>query len=338
MEVELENALKLYLVAKRNNDNKSIHLLKKAMSKLNYIKKNLDQSTEKYINIINQTEAECKKIVNQRINIFKLIDKNDLTGIRELTEINFREINADGNTILHHCILKGDTTILKELLKKGGNINQINGNGNTLLEYACLMKDPNIINFLQNHGCSMKKHLFLRKGKLKLYFNKPDIDMLILLKIVLVKSLQKSSYKSFEFIEKFININHLVGMSNFTVRDLCIGLHEMFLNKPSYHIYKSILVDELSNFTNTNIKQGFDKIDIILLNLVPFINYPFNLDTSTVIKNELKFLVNYNLKKDKHNFKINLLNDIFNIYIKNNLYSEDYIGIIVYQILYKLNL
>ena len=35
--------------------------------------------------------------------------------------------------------------MMKELLKKGGEIDLVNKNGNALLEYACLQKDPNFI-------------------------------------------------------------------------------------------------------------------------------------------------------------------------------------------------
>lgn len=340
MAAELEDALKYYLIGKNNlNDNtdKSLTFLKKALLKLSDVKSNLNQETEKYLNIINQTEAECKKILNKSVNVFKLINYNDLTRIKHLTNVNFRDINDKGNTILHHCIDIGDTSILKELLKKGGNINQVNGNGHTLLEYACLKRDPNIINFLLQHGANMKKHLFLRKNAANVYFNKSDIDILILLKLVISKCNKTgrnfNNNDLFSFLGDYLSWNQLIGIGNHTVRDLSIGLTSMFRDKNSYNLYKSILIEELSNFNVYDVKKDLDKIDIILFNLIPFINYPFNIESQSLLKIELKHLIRKNINIDKDNFKLLLMNDIFNKYIKNNLFNEDYIGIIVYQIL-----
>ena len=244
------------------------------------------------------TEADCKKILESYDNVFELITKNDINSIKKITNFNFREINQDGDTILHHSINIGDTTILKELLKRGGCIDQVNGNGHTLLEYACLKKDPNMINFLINHGANLKKHLFFRKKENQLYLNKSDIDCAILLRVIINNSKNNNDYSLFIFLKDYFSFNELIGLEKYTIKDLCIGLTNMFKNKQSYFTYKNIIIDDLNNFKNSNNhKKNINKLDIILFDLISFISYPFlNVGNSYIIKNELKYLVKKVLK------------------------------------------
>jgi hypothetical protein len=132
-------------------------------------------------------------------------------------------------------------------------------------------------------------------------------------------------------------MNELVGLDKFTVRDLLIGLNNMFNNKESYKTYINIIIEDLNEFElNKNItKCIYNKIDILLSNLVPFINYPFNMASIFLLKNEIKYLIK-NILKNNNNFKDELMEKLFDIYIKNSLFQEDYIGIIVYNILSKI--
>ena len=343
MDQELENALKLYLIGKKsiNNDNpKSLEYLKKSIENINCIKNKFINISDDKLNIINMTEADCKKILQNYDNIFNLITKNDLTSIKKIQHFNFREINDKGDTIMHHSINVGDTTILKELLKKGGCIDQVNGNGHTLLEYACLKKDPNIINFLINHGANLKKHLFFRKKDKHLYLNKSDIDCAILLRVI-INNAKNNDNSLFYFLGDYFSWNELIGLEKYTVKDISIGLTNMFKHKmKSYETYKNIIIDDLNNFSikNNNLKKNISKIDIILFDLIPFISYPFkNIGNSYIIKNELKYLIKYILKHSNtsDNLKENLLNKLFDTYFKTELYPKDYIGILVSQILNK---
>lgn len=335
---KLRKALELYLEGKNNinkNDNLAKDNFKKTLDALTEIKK-LDNSS-KYMNLIQTTEADCRKYL-QTQNIFELVTRNNLDKIKKLDHINFREINDVGNTILHHAIDIGDTGILKELLKKGGMIDTVNGNGHTLLEYACLKDDPNMIPFVIAHGGNMKKHLFFRKGEKKQYLHKSDIDMAILLKLVISNTINKpQNYQLFSCIEKYFNLNELIGLDKFTIRDLLIGLNNMFNNKESYKTYINIIIEDLNEFelNKTITKCIYNKIDILLSNLVPFINYPFNMASIFLLKNEIKYLIK-NILKNNKNFKDDLMEKLFDIYIKNNLFQEDYIGIIVYNILSKI--
>ena len=339
----LDKALKLYEVGKNNftNDEKlAKKCLELSLSTLNKLKNS--NETSQYIQLIQTTEGECMKMLDlkKQQNVFLLIDRNDINIIKELKFINFREINEKGNTILHHAIDIGDMGIIKELLKKGGMIDSVNGNGHTLLEYACLKKDPNIINFLVRHGSNMSKHLFFRKGTTKYYLNKSDIDMAILLKLIISNIKDETEINKFIFLDKYLNMNDLIGLDKFTVKNMICGLDNMFNNKESYETYKKILIEELEHYEKNktiNICM-YNKIDIILSNLVPFINYPFNINSSFIIKNEIKYIIRNILKNDKKEYKKLLLSKLFDTYIQTNLFPEDYIGIIVYNILSKINI
>lgn len=336
----LEKALKLYNAGKNNynvNNTLSKKCFELSLSELNKLK-----HLAQFKDVVNTTEADCIKHLSSNENIFKLIDKNDLTAIRNMQDINFREINEYGNTLLHHSIAIGDIGILKELLKKGGLIDTVNGEGHTLLEYACLTKDPNIISFLIQHGANMKKHLFFRKNT-KHYLNKSDIDMAILLKLIISNQKDSNILHTFKFLEKYFNLTDLIGLDNYTINDLMIGLHNLFINKDSYNTYKKILIEELDSFDRYSKMDSngciYNKLDIVLSSLVPFINYPFNMSCVFLVKNEIKIAIKYILNNNlnKKDFKNLLFNKLSNDYITNNLYPDDYIGIIVYNILSKIN-
>jgi hypothetical protein len=354
----LNKAIKYYNNGKKlydiNDKKKAKKLFEQSLNAITEFKKlkqeNLNQEAFSNINsIINNTEADCMKHLNDTINIFDIVTTNNIDAIKQMEHINFREINGNGNTVLHHAIDVGDIGILKEMFKKGGMIDTVNGNGNTLLEYACLKKDPNIIGFMVSHGANMQKHLFLRKGDRRFYLNKSDIDMAIILKLIIINRLKvkedkldKSMYASFVFLEKYFNLTELIGFDKYTIRDMLIGLHYMFNNKDSYKSYSQIINEELIEYENNKYdkinKCIYTKIDIVLSNIVPFINYPYNIASIFIVKNEIKYLMKNILIYNKKDFKNILMIKLFETYIQSGLFSEDYIGIIVYNILSKINL
>lgn len=309
--------------------------IKKHLKKSLQLLKKFDK-TDEINDLISQTENHYKKIKNP--NLFKLISKNNINKIGKIQQYDFKEFNQYGNTILHHTIKVGDSEILKILLKKGGNINQVNGNGHTLLEYACLCKDPNIINILLLLGADMKKHLFFRKGNNKFFLYKNDIDLAILLKILVFKSFNYVNYEKFNFLLKYFNINELVGLEKFTIKDILCGLNNLFENKNSYITYKNIIEEELEYYLKNKDNCYKCPLDIILVNLLPFINYPFNVTSDFIIKKELEYSIKKIIKENKKNYKNLLLNYVFLNYIETNLFKEDYIGIIVYRIIKDLKI
>ncbi len=346
MDDNLSKAIKIYNSGKKlyqeNDKSKALKLFQKSLNMITEFKKLNPNENFNMNTIIINTEAECIKYLNAPPNVFELVNKNNLEEIKKIGFINFREINENGNTVLHHAIDIGDMGILKEMLKKGGMIDTTNGNGNTLLEYACLKKDPNIISFMAAHGANMQKHLFFRKGDNKFYLNKSDIDLAILLKLIIINRLKTSSNditsNIFLFLEKYFNLNELIGLDKFTIRDLLIGLHNMFNNKESYKSYSTIINEELNEYEkNRTTKCIYTKIDILLVNIVPFINYPYNIASIFILKNEIKCLMNYILKNNKKEFKNILMTKLFEDYIQTGLFPEDYIGIIIYNILSKIN-
>ena len=344
MDELLTKAMKYYNNGKKlyeaNDKAKAKILFEHSLNAINEFKKLNPNNININNSIVQATEVECIKYLTvPENNVFNLVTKNDLEAIKSIEHINFREIDANGNTVLHHAIDVGDTGILKEMFKKGGMIDTVNGHGNTLLEYACLKKDPNIIEFMAKHGANMQKHLFFRKGNKKFYLNKSDIDMAIMLKIIIVNRLKvndsNSIYTSFAFLEKYFNLTDLIGFDRYTIKDMLIGLHYMFNNKESYKSYSQIIMEELIEFDNNNENNKciYTKLDIILSNIVPFINYPFNIASIFIVKNEIKYLMKNVLRYNKKDFKKILMTKLFEDYIQSGLFPEDYIGIIVYNIL-----
>ena len=122
---------------------------------------------------------------------------------------------------------------------------------------------------------------------------------------------------------------------------MLIGLHHMFNNKESYKSYSQIINEELIEFDSFKINEInrciYTKIDIILSNVVPFINYPYNIASIFIVKNEIKHLMKNVLRYNKKDFKNILMTKLFEDYIQTGLFPEDYIGIIVYNILSKVN-
>ena len=349
MDELLTKAMKYYTNGKKlyeaNDKEKAKKLFEHSLNAISEFKKLNPNNMHINNTIVQTTEVECIKYLNvSNNNVFDLITKNNLEAIKNIEHINFREINANGNTVLHHAIDVGDTGILKEMFKKGGMIDTVNGHGNTLLEYACLKKDPNIIEFMAKHGANMQKHLFFRKGDTKFYLNKSDIDMAIMLKIIIINRLKVNdnniaTYSSFAFLEKYFNLNDLIGFDRYTIKDMLIGLHYMFNNKESYKSYSQIIMEDLTEYEichNTN-RCIYTKLDIVLSNIVPFINYPFNMASIFIVKNEIKYLMKNILRYNKKDFKNILMTKLFEDYIQSGLFPEDYIGIIVYNILSKVN-
>jgi len=191
----------------------SINTKSKTMDKIKELRKVLkllrnNSNTDELQNILQLTEQEYSKTLNIR-NTFRYISRNDIETIKNITNINFKQLNEEGNTLLHHCIKIGDIEILNELLKKGGKIDTINGNGYTLLEYACLIQDPNIIKILISLGADIKKHLFFRKGNYNKILFKEDIDLAIILKVLTINSINQNNYNNFKCLENYFNLHKL---------------------------------------------------------------------------------------------------------------------------------
>ena len=166
-----------------------------------------------------------------------------------------------------------------------------------------------------------------------------DIDILILTKLILYNSLQyekkniKNYKNNFNFLNNYLDNNLKIGINKFNLNEIIKGLNYLFLNKNSFIHYKNILEEELSFSLKISNICPQRKLDIILINLIPFINYPFNIETPFYIKKELLFLIKKlnNLKNSK-DFKNLIFKNINNIYIKNKLFTLDQLGFYIYEL------
>ena len=361
--------LKSYLTAKKycNSDiDKSFDYLKLCVKILDDIKENNIKINDEYINIVNETETECCKVLNNVIyktlekpicnklistdnELFDIIETGSIHNLKKYNygEINFNIYNEYGLTPLHYAIKFGDTNFLKKSFILGAKIDQTNKYGHTLLEYACLEKDPNMINFLLVYGSNMKKHLLFRDNN-NFFNNGSQIDIIILEQLIMNTTIIYNDVKYLNFIFNYIdeNINislEIPELNNITVsknkiiiKDLIIKL-ENFLNNIddiSRDTYINIIKEELNNELLFKLGCPINKLEILLYNLCPFINYN-NLSLDWLISLEIKYII---LKILKNKLKINipeLKNELsiilYESYIKNDIISKGLIQIIVLQ-------
>ena len=366
-EKRINKCLKSYIVAKKyyNNDmDKSFEYFKECIKILNEIKDNKIKIKDDLIPIINETETECVKYISKTIKInidkplinkthetrnelFEIIETGSIERIKKYNygDIIFNVYNEEGYSPLHYAIIFGDTLFIKHALKLGACIDQTNLYGHTLLEFACLEKDPNMINFLLFYGASMKKHLLFRKNKK--YFNSGyEIDNILIEIFILESSNQNNEIKHLNWIFKYINENETINVelskkNNSTMSETKINFKTFIIkldnlidtfNKESRDTYISIIKDELNHDLIYKLGCPTKKTDIILYNLLPFINFE-QVQLSWLISLEVKFLI---LKLFNNNPKINFkelkneLNDIlYNKYVETELYTEGMIQIII---------
>ena len=212
-----------------------------------------------------------------------------------------------------------------------------------------------MINFLLEHGANMEKHLIFRESRK--YFNRGDnIDIILLQKYIMDFDISLTINNNYlDWIYKFINKNDKIDLeyadTDITISKDIITI-EMFiiqLNKVLYSLnddyrntYINIIKEELNYDSIFKLGCPKNKIDIILYNLIPFINYNKTFHLMWLISLEIKYLI-YKIFKNK--IKINfkelkdeLLELIYNIYIKNNIISEGLLQIIVLQWISKMDI
>ncbi len=365
--------LKSYLTAKKYYESdieKSLEYFKQCIKILNDFKEANVKVTENLVGIIDETETECSKYITQAITttidkpnikkvkspdadneLFELIEMGDIHKLKsyEYGDIDFSIINDYGLTPLHCAIRFGDTSFLRQAFKLGAGIDQANKFGHTLLEYACLEKDPNMINFLTAYGADMKKHLEFREGKK--YFNKTNYIDIALLEKKIMESSNVSNWniKHLSWIFNLIKpedeidisfcnpTNSTIPIKPITIRELIIKLDLMINNftTESRNTYIDIIKDELSHILAFKLGCPSKPLEILLYNLVPFLEEPFNLKINWIISLEVKFLI---LKILKNKIRINtkelkqeLSELLYLSYIKPEIIPEGLIQIIVLQ-------
>jgi len=374
MEPDVERLLKkyykTYLIGKNtfNTDKeRACEYIKSSLILLDKIKKQPPKDIEKYSNILNETENESCKLLNlyleynieteipnesknvDYIKLFKSIEKGDLSEIKKynINEINFKKLYKN-QTLLHHAIKFGDTQFLKCCLKLGARIDTPNGFGNSLLEYACLEHDQNIINFLISNGANMKKHLYFRDSPVKNCNLNDSIDISNICKIVIelrqpIEYIEKKNINiKINEIKKYLDINELIGLNDLTIKELLNNI-EYIMNKIdelSAETYLNIVEEEIKYELENKLGCPHNKLEIILINLIPFLSYPFNLEVDWILSLEIKYIIIKNLKNKKiidiNEIKKNIIDEIWEKYIKTEIIPEDYLGTIISQWMTKI--
>ena len=378
-QIILKKCFKSYLSGKKyyNTDNdKSYKYFKQCMKIINDMKNKNIILDNNFTDIIDQTETECSKFISLSIEktinkpfnkityntkdnseLFDIVRTGNINKLKIIDNdnINFNIYNEEGLTPLHYAIQYGDITFLKEAFKLGACIDQTNKLGHTLLEYACLEKDPNIIYFLADCGTDMNKHLEFRKCK-KYFANGNQIDIFLLEKIIIDKELLNDNINHLNFFFNYIDKNEPINIgycnlsnisqlkSNILFIDFVKKLDQYLetIEKEKAQTYIDIIKEELSYDLSFKLGCPIDKINIILYNLVPFIEYNYNLKLNWLISIEIKYIILKILKNKKkiniQEFKNELSELLYNSYIKYNIISKGLVQILLLQWISKIKL
>ena len=370
--------LKSYITGKKyyeSDIDKSFEYFKQCIKILNDLKDKNIKITDNLVEIIDETETECSKYLTLAIEnsidkpqikrvksydsdneLFELIEIGDIDRLKEYKygDVDFNIVNEYGLTPLHYAIKYGDTGFLRQSFKLGAGVDQTNKFGHTLLEYACLEKDPNMISFLSAYGADMKKHLTFREGKK--YFNKSNqIDIAILEKKILESSNKNNwKIKYLHFVFDYIKPTELIDIDycnstnstlsdgNITFEKLLTKLDEMIdsFNKDSRETFISILKEELSYDISFKLGCPTKHIELILYNIIPFMESEYNLKLSWLISLEVKYLIlkilRNKIRINTNSLKTELAELLYLSYIKPEIIPDGLIQIIVLQWIYKI--
>ena len=344
MDANVKKCLKSYLTGKKYFDtdkNKAFEYFKQSLKYLSII-----EDKEKYKDILKETETECNKMITltveqsiekmvhqpTQINLFNLIEIGNVDELKKikLQHLNFHIYDEIGNTPLHKAVKFGDTTFIKCCLKLGCPIDIVNKQCFSLLEYACLEKDPNMINFLLKNGADMKKHLFFRDGEKKNLQRQNYMDITIIIKLILLHQ-PIDEIIDIKFLFNYFKETELIGFNEITYNEFFKHLQSL-LNKLSLELkesYLTLIRDELVFPLKSSLECPNNKFELLLVYLVPFINYNFNLTIDWCIHIELKYFFIKLLKESK---KINekekniVLTYVWDNYVKTNLIEDEYLG------------
>jgi len=345
----IKKCLKSYLTGKKYFDtdkNKAFEYFKQSLKYLSMI-----EDKEKYKDILKDTETECNKMITltveqsiekdvsqeSQFNLFNLIEIGNVDELKKIKShhLNFHIYDEIGNTPLHKAVKFGDTTFIKCCLKLGCPVDIVNKEGFTLLEYACLEKDPNMINFLLKNGTDMKKHLFFRDGEKKNLQRQNYIDIAIIIKLILLHE-PIDDIKDIVFLFNYFKENELIGFNEITYNEFFKYLQSLLnkLSLESKESYLSLIRDELVFPLKSSLECPNNKLELLLVYLIPFIDYNFNLSIDWYIHLELKYFFIRLLKESQQineKEKNIVLTYVWDNYVKTNLIEDDYLGNLILQ-------
>lgn len=367
---KVQKCLKSYLTGKKYYDtdlDKSFEYFKQCITLLGDIKtKNIDNL--ELNSIMEETETECSKyltmaiettieqpIIKHKTNnnkeLFEIIETGTIERLKQYKYgmIQFTEFNENGLTPLHVAIRFGDTNFLKQAFRLGALIDTVNKAGHTLLEFACLEKDPNLINFLILYGADMRKHLMFRDGK-KYHSNCNSIDIMLLCKMILDFENMNKPNKNIiylDFLFKYFPKNDIIDImyynpsKNITFEEFIIKLDNMIVSFPKDNrdTFITIIREELDYDLHFKLGCPSNKLEILLYNLVPFIEYD-NLKLTWIHSIEIKYLIlkilRNKVKINTKQLKIELREILYNMYIKDNIATDGMIQTLVLQWINKI--
>jgi hypothetical protein len=349
MDANVKKCLKSYLTGKKYFDtdkNKAFEYFKQSLKYLSII-----EDKEKYKDLLKETETECNKMITltveqsiekqtqqpTQINLFNLIEIGNVDELKKTKthHLNFHIYDEIGNTPLHKAVKYGDTTFIKCCLKLGCPIDIVNKECFSLLEYACLEKDPNMINFLLKNGADMKKHLFFRDGEKKNLQRQNYMDITIIIKLILLHQ-PIDEIIDIKFLFNYFKETELIGFNEITYNEFFKHLQSL-LNKLSLELkesYLSLIRDELVFPLKSSLECPNNKLELLLVYLIPFIDYNFNLSIDWYIHLELKFFFIRLLKESRQineKEKNIVLTYVWDNYVKTNLIEDDYLGNLILQ-------
>ena len=347
---KIKKCLKSYLMGKKyieTDKDKAFEYFKQSLKYLGTIK----TKEVPYKDILLETETECNKYISltvertiekpkkkiENIDLFDIIEKGHLKELKKIKpyEVDFKRYDESGNTPIHKAIKYGDITFLKIAFKLGAPIDITNKSNNTSLEFACLERDPNMINFLLKNGSDMRKHLFFRDGEKKYENRQNYIDCAIILKIIFTYP-EVEILEELKFVLNFFKPESRIGFDDYTFNNLlrCLSSLLSNINLDYKETYVNIIRDELNYPLKESLGCPYNKLEILLTYLNPFIDYPFNISEDWYINLELKYLI-IKLLKEKPIFnseiKNNLINYLWENYVKNNIFQEEYLGNLISQ-------
>ncbi len=137
---------------------------------------------------------------------------------------------------------------------------------------------------------------------------------------------------------KYFNLEDLIGINDYTYSDLFHGLTLLLttFDKTTANTYLNIVEEELSYNLKNKLGCPKSKIDILLINLVPFINYKFNITSEWVLSMEIKYIILKLINIKNIKIKNELVDIIWDTYIKSNIVSKDFIGTLISQWIIKI--
>lgn len=134
--------------------------------------------------LVGGAKKHVKPVVDKQKFLIKLIDKNDVDGVKDLLKkhkLNINHKDKDGNTALHYAVSESPE-LVEFLLDKGANVNANDSEEHTPLHVAIAAKTNTnkklkIISILFEHGAKVNKAN--KDGNTALHFaikyNEPEV-------------------------------------------------------------------------------------------------------------------------------------------------------------------